>query len=99
MNAAYNDYEKYQNLETEWLELRQKLGGMPSAKYHFCWGLINKNRVGVKQEPNATLRFIKNVKIRIAMANDVLNGKYTKNQIDDYMAGLSTAYKQKYGLV
>ena len=99
MNAAYNDYEKYQNLETEWLELRQKLGGMPSAKYHFCWGLINKNRVGVKQEPNATLRFIKNVKIRIAMANDVLNGKYTKNQIDDYMAGLSTAYKLKYGLV
>lgn len=99
MNAAYNDYEKYQNLETEWLELRQKLGGMPSAKYHFCWGLINKNRVGVKQEPNATLRFIKNVKIRIAMANDVLNGKYTKNQIDDYMAGLSNAYKQKYGLV
>ena len=99
MNAAYNDYDKYQNLETEWLELRQKLGGMPSAKYHFCWGLINKNRVGVKQEPNATLRFIKNVKIRIAMANDVLNGKYTKNQIDDYMAGLSNAYKQKYGLV
>ena len=99
MNAAYNDYNKYQNLETEWLELRQKLGGMPSAKYHFCWGLINKNRVGVKQEPNATLRFIKNVKIRIAMANDVLNGKYTKKQIDEYMAGLSNAYKQKYGLV
>lgn len=99
MNAAYNDYEKYKNLETEWLELRKKLGGMPSAKYHFCWGLINKNRVGVKQEPNSTLRFIKNVKIRIAMANDVLNGKYTKNQIDEYMAGLSAAYKLKYGLV
>ena len=99
MNAAYNDYTKYQNLETEWLELRQKLGGMPSAKYHFCWGLINKNRVGVKQEPNSTLRFIKNVKIRIAMANDVLNGKYTKTQIDDYMNGLSAAYKLKYGLV
>lgn len=99
MDAAYNDYDKYQNLETEWLELRQKLGGMKSAKYHFCWGLINKNRVGVKQEPNATLRFIKNVKIRIAMANDVLNGKYTKKQIDDHMAGLSTAHKQKYGLV
>ena len=99
MNSAYNDYDKYQNLETEWLELRQKLGGMPSAKYHFCWGLINKNRVGVKQEPNATLRFIKNVKIRIAMANDVLNGKYTKTQIDEYMAGLSHSYKQKYGLV
>jgi hypothetical protein len=39
------------------------------------------------------------VKIRIAMANDVLAGKYTKKQIDEYMAGLSTAYKQKYGLV
>lgn len=99
MNAAYNDYEKYQNLETEWLELRQKLGGMPSAKYHFCWGLINKNRVGVKQEPNSTLRFIKNVKIRIAMAKDVLDGKYTKKQIDEYMNGLSAAYKLKYGLV
>lgn len=99
MNAAYNDYEKYQNLETEWLELRQKLGGMPSAKYHFCWGLINKNRVGVKQEPNSTLRFIKNVKIRIAMAKDVLDGKYTKTQIDEYMNGLSNAYKLKYGLV
>lgn len=99
MNAAYNDYEKYQNLETEWLELRQKLGGMPSAKYHFCWGLINKNRVGVKQEPNSTLRFIKNVKIRIAMAKDVLDGKYTKTQIDDYMNSLSAAYKLKYGLV
>lgn len=99
MNAAYNDYEKYQNLETEWLELRQKLGGMPSAKYHFCWSLINKNRVGVKQEPNSTLRFIKNVKIRIAMAKDVLAGKYTKNQIDEYMNGLSAAYKLKYGLV
>ena len=99
MNAANRDYAKYENLETEWLELRQKLGGMPSAKYHFCWGLINKNRVGVKQEPNATLRFIKNVKIRIAMANDVLAGKYTKKQIDDYMAGLSQNYKLKYGLV
>lgn len=99
MNAAYNDYTKYENLETEWLELRQKLGGMPSSKYHFCWGLINKNRVGVKQEPNSTLRFIKNVKIRIAMAKDVLDGKYTKKQIDDYMDGLSAAYKLKYGLV
>lgn len=99
MNAANRDYAKYETLETEWLELRQKLGGMPSAKYHFCWGLINKNRVGVKHEPNATLRFIKNVKIRIAMANDVLAGKYTKKQIDEYMAGLSAAYKLKYGLV
>lgn len=99
MNAAYNDYTEYQNLETEWLELRKKLGGMPSSKYHFCWGLINKNRVGVKQEPNSTIRFIKNVKIRIAMAKDVLDGKYTKTQIDEYMNGLSTAYKLKYGLV
>ena len=82
MNAAYNDYEKYQNLETEWLELRQKLGGTKSPLYHFCWKLINSNRVGVKQEPNATLRFIKNVKIRIAMANDVLaNKKKYKNEI------------------
>ena len=99
MNAAYNDYEKYQNLETEWLELRQKLGGNKSSLYHFCWKLINNNRVGVKQEPNSTLRFIKNVKIRIAMANDVLNGKYTKKQIDEYMNGLSNAYRLKYGLV
>ena len=75
MNAAYNDYEKYQNFETEWLELRQKLGGTKSPLYHFCWKLINNNRVGVKQEPNSTLRFIKNVKIRIAMANDVLANK------------------------
>ena len=97
--AATNDYAKYDVLENEWLELRQKLGGMPSAKYHFCWGLINKNRVGVKQEPNSTLRFIKNVKIRIAMAKDVLDGKYTKTQIDEYMNGLSAAYKLKYGLV
>ena len=84
MNAAYNDYEKYQNLETEWLELRQKLGGTKSPLYHFCWKLINSNRVGVKQEPNATLRFIKNAKIRIAMANDVLaNKKKYKNEIDE----------------
>lgn len=75
MNAAYNDYAKYQNLETEWLELRQKLGGTKSPLYHFCWKLINSNRVGVKQEPNSTLRFIKNAKIRIAMANDVLANK------------------------
>ena len=82
MNAAYNDYEKFQNLETEWLELRQKLGGTKSPLYHFCWKLINSNRVGVKQEPNATLRFIKNAKIRIAMANDVLaNKKKYKNEI------------------
>lgn len=82
MNAAYNDYEKYQNLETEWLELRQKLGGTKSPLYHFCWKLINSNRVGVKQEPNATLRFIKNAKIRIAMANDVLANKNKyKNEI------------------
>jgi hypothetical protein len=97
--AATIDYAKYDTLENEWLELRQKLGGRKAAKFHFCWGLINKNRVGVKQEPNATLRFVKNVKIRIAMANDVLAGKYTKKQIDEYMAGLSAAYKQKYGLV
>ena len=99
MNAAYADYDKFQNLETEWLELRSRLGGMKSSKYHFCWGLINKNRIGVKQEPNATLRFIKNVKIRIAMANNVLANKYTKSQIDAYMAGLSQNYKIKYGLV
>lgn len=97
MNATYNDYNKFQELENQWAELRAKLG--KSAKGHFCWSLINKNRVGVKQEPNATLRFIKNVKIRIAMANDVLAGKYTKTQIDEYMNGLSTAYKLKYGLV
>ena len=84
MNAAYNDYEKYQNLETEWLELRQKLGGTKSPLYHFCWKLINSNRVGVKQEPNSTLRFIKNVKIRIAMANDVLaNKKKYENEISE----------------
>lgn len=97
MNSAYNDYNKFQELENEWAELRSRLGKGP--KGHFCWSLINKNRVGVKQEPNSTLRFIKNVKIRIAMANDVLNGKYTKKQIDDYMDGLSAAYKLKYGLV
>lgn len=82
MNAANRDYAKYENLETEWLELRQKLGGTKSPLYHFCWKQINKNRVGVKQEPNATLRFIKNVKIRIAMANDVLANKNKyKNEI------------------
>ena len=97
MNSAYNDYNKFQELENQWAELRNRLGKGP--KGHFCWSLINKNRVGVKQEPNSTLRFIKNVKIRIAMANDVLNGKYTKKQIDEYMNGLSTAYKLKYGLV
>lgn len=84
MNAAYNDYTEYQNLETEWLELRQKLGGTKSPLYHFCWKLINKNRVGVKQEPNSTIRFIKNAKIRIAMANDVLANKNKyKNEIDE----------------
>lgn len=97
MNAAYNDYDEFQELENQWAELRSRLGKGP--KGHFCWSLINKNRVGVKQEPNSTLRFIKNVKIRIAMANDVLAGKYTKKQIDDYMNGLSAAYKLKYGLV
>ena len=82
MNAAYNDYAEYENLETEWLELRKKLGGTKSPLYHFCWKLINSNRVGVKQEPNATLRFIKNAKIRIAMANDVLANKNKyKNEI------------------
>jgi hypothetical protein len=82
MDAATNDYAKYDTLETEWLELRQKLGGTKSPLYHFCWKLINSNRVGVKQEPNATLRFIKNAKIRIAMANDVLaNQKKYKNEI------------------
>lgn len=99
MGVAGRDYAKFNEMENEWLELRQKLGGRKAAKFHFCWGLINKNRVGVKQEPNSTLRFVKNVKIRIAMANDVLAGKYTKKQIDEYMAGLSNAYKLKYGLV
>lgn len=82
MDAATSDYAKYDTLETEWLELREKLGGTKSPLYHFCWKLINSNRVGVKQEPNATLRFIKNAKIRIAMANDVLaNQKKYKNEI------------------
>ena len=82
MNAASNDYAKYDNLQTEWHELCEKLGGKKSPLYHFCWKLINSNRVGVKQEPNATLRFIKNAKIRIAMANDVLaNQKKYKNEI------------------
>ena len=97
--AATIDYAKYDTLENEWLELRSQLGGMKSDKYHFCWGLINKNRVGVKQEPNATLRFIKNVKIRIAMAKDVLANKYSRAEITSYMNGLSMNYKIKYGLV
>lgn len=82
MNAASNDYAKYDELQNEWHELTEKMGGNKSPMYHFCWKLINKNRVGVKQEPNATLRFIKNAKIRIAMANDVLaNQKKYKNEI------------------
>lgn len=97
--AATIDYAKYDTLENEWLELRQKLGGRKAAKFHFCWGLINKNRVGVKQEPNATLRFVKNVKIRIAMAKDVLANKYSRSEIASYMNGLSMNYKIKYGLV
>lgn len=97
MNAAFRDYNKFQELENQWSELRNRLGKGP--KGHFCWSLINKNRVSNKQEPNSTLRFIKNVKIRIAMANDVLNGKYTETQINDYMNGLSQNYKIKYGLI
>lgn len=92
MNAAYNDYEKYQNLETEWLELSQKLGGTKSPLYHFCWKLINKNRVGVKQEPNSTLRFVKNVKIRIAMANDVLANK------NKYENEIAENWKKTFGI-
>lgn len=91
MNAAYNDYENYQNLETEWIELRKKLGGNKSPLYHFCWKLINRNRVGVKKEPNSTLRFIKNAKIRIAMANDVLANK------DKYENEIAENWKKTFG--
>lgn len=82
MNAAFIDYEKFEILENEWLDLRGKLGGKNSPLFHYCWKLINNNRVGVKQEPNSTLRFIKNAKIRIAMAKDVLaNSDKYKNEI------------------
>lgn len=82
MNAAFRDYENFEILENEWLGLRGKLGGKNSPLFHYCWKLINNNRVGVKQEPNSTLRFIKNVKIRIAMAKDVLaNSDKYKNEI------------------
>lgn len=82
MNAAFLDYNNFEILENEWLELRGKLGGKNSPLFHYCWKLINNNRVGVKQEPNSTLRFIKNVKIRIAMAKDVLaNSDKYKNEI------------------
>ena len=82
MNAAFRDYENFEILENEWLDLRGKLGGKNSPAFHYCWKLINNNRVGVKQEPNSTLRFIKNVKIRIAMAKDVLaNSDKYKNEI------------------
>lgn len=82
MNAAFLDYENFEILENEWLELRGKLGGKNSPLFHYCWKLINNNRVGVKQEPNSTLRFIKNAKIRIAMAKDVLaNSDKYKNEI------------------
>lgn len=82
MNAAFLDYENFEILENEWLELRGKLGGKNSPLFHYCWKLINNNRVGVKQEPNSTLRFIKNVKIRIAVAKDILaNSEKYKNEI------------------
>ena len=82
MNAAFRDYENFEILENEWLDLRGKLGGKNSPAFHYCWKLINNNRVGVKQEPNSTLRFIKNVKIRIAMAKDILaNSDKYKNEI------------------
>ena len=82
MNAAFRDYENFEILENEWLDLRGKLGGKNSPAFHYCWKLINNNRVGVKQEPNSTLRFIKNAKIRIAMAKDVLaNSDKYKNEI------------------
>lgn len=82
MNAAFHDYEDFEILENEWLVLRGKLGGKNSPAFHYCWKLINKNRVNVKQEPNSTLRFIKNVKIRIAVAKDILaNSDKYKNEI------------------
>lgn len=82
MNAAFLDYNNFEILENEWLDLRVKLGGKNSPLFHYCWKLINNNRVGVKQEPNSTLRFIKNAKIRIAMAKDVLaNSDKYKNEI------------------
>lgn len=84
MNAAFRDYENFEILENEWLDLRVKLGGKNSPLFHYCWKLINNNRVGVKQEPNSTLRFIKNAKIRIAMAKDVLaNSEKYKNEISE----------------
>jgi hypothetical protein len=39
------------------------------------------------------------VKIRIAMAKDVLANKYSRSEIASYMNGLSMNYKTKYGLV
>lgn len=82
MNAAFRDYENFEILENEWLDLRGKLGGKNSPAFHYCWYLINKNRVSNKKEPNSTLRFIKNVKIRIAVAKDILaNSDKYKNEI------------------
>lgn len=82
MKAAFHDYENFEILENEWLDLREKLGGKNSPAFHYCWYIINKNRVGVKQEPNSTMRFIKNVKIRIAVAKDILaNSDKYKNEI------------------
>ena len=82
MNAAFLDYENFEVLENEWLDLRGKLGGKNSPAFHYCWYIINKNRVSNKKEPNSTLRFIKNVKIRIAVAKDILaNSDKYKNEI------------------
>ena len=63
-------------IQGEWLEKKKLLSETQSWWF---WTAYNAIKFGVKQEPNASIRFTKNAALRLTLAKKVLNGSITKD--------------------
>lgn len=63
-------------IHNEWLKLRKQLN---NAQTIWLWTAYNATKPTVKQEPNASVRITRNAALRVALANQILDGSISNN--------------------
>ena len=67
----------YKNIRKYLKSLYSEMTNEQCEWHHFAY---MKNRLGVEDEQNASVRFTKNLKMRIEIAKQILNGSIAKNK-------------------